>query len=300
MEFLFIVGVARTGSKIYTNILNEYSQINVTSELHFLCPRWIRKDFRYHLRKSVGYIDSPNKVRDLINLMYSGKLNGTFWVQKSSNASYSPNNINALDKEVLEQEILNSTKSDKEIFRVLVEQHMIARNKKRGGAKFPVDISFVPVLMDWFPQSQFIHIIRDPRAIYASMVLRDMNTYSMLGNMKKFSIGIKRLFYLRRQYKQAVRIHNNCKNMNNYYLSRFEDIVTNPEKNLRKLCAFLQIDFNDNMLYPAIRDSSYKKTERKKGFDTKTLSRWKDQISPRKERLIKLLLKNEMNEMGYR
>ena len=87
--------------------------------------------------------------------------------------------------------------------------------------------------------------------------------------------------------------------MDNYYISRFEDIVSQPEKHIKQLCEFLKIDFKENMLYPSIVDSSYNDSKKKIGFDKKTLSRWKNQISPKSEVIIKLLLKNEMKEMGY-
>jgi len=127
----------------------------------------------------------------------------------------------------------------------------------------------------------------------------DKKRLSSQAKIKGCLIGIKRLFYLWRQYKQAVRIHKRYRNMDNYYLSRFEDIVLQPEKYLKQLCDFLKIDFKENMLYPSIVDSSYEKSRKKIGFDKKTLSRWKNHISPKSEALIKLLLKNEMKEMGY-
>ena len=87
--------------------------------------------------------------------------------------------------------------------------------------------------------------------------------------------------------------------MDNYYISRFEDIVSQPEKSIKDLCNFLRIDFNENMVYPPMVDSSYRKNGKNKGLDKNTLSRWKNYISPKSEAAIKLLLKNEMKEMGY-
>lgn len=299
MEFVFIIGIARTGSKIYKNILNEHSEINILNELHFLAPRWIRKDFRYYFKRYFGNINSKNDVSKLIDIMYSGKLNGSFWTTKSWNVKGVQNSIIGVDKNTLKRELLNSNYSYKEIFKILVEQHTIARNKNRGGAKFPVDISFVPTLMGWFPESKVIHIIRDPRAIYTSMVHMDKRSFVNKYKLKNYIINIKRFIYLIWQYKLAVKIHKRYSGNNNYYLSRFEDIVTEPEKYLKKLCEFLKINFQEDMLNPNVVDSSYKNIEKKTGFDKKALNRWKDHISPKGEFLIKLLLKSEIKEMGY-
>jgi hypothetical protein len=299
MEFAFIIGIARTGSKIYMNILNKYSEIDILTELHFFAPRLVRKDFRYYVKKNVGTIKTKNDVLKLINLMYSGMLKGTFWGTDIDDSKDAQNKIIGLDKDILTNEILNSTKSYKDIFRILMEQHAILRNKKRGGAKFPVDISFVPKLMEWFPDSKFVHIIRDPRAVYSSMVLSDIKLSSNSKKKNEFFIRLLRLFYLWRQYKRAIKIHKIHKNKNNYYISRFEDIVLNPKKYLKQLCDFLDIDFKENMMSPPVVDSSYGVYNKKTGFDKNTLTRWKTNISPKYEFIINLLLRNEMKEMGY-
>ena len=299
MEFVFIIGIARTGSKIYKNILNEYSEINVLNEMHFLAPRRVRKDFRYYIKKYFGDIKTKTDVSKLVDLMYSGTLDGTFWTSEPWDVPDVQNSIIGIDKDKLKNEILNSSMSYKDIFKILLEQHTIARNKKRGGAKFPVDISYVPKLMEWFPNSQFVHIVRDPRAIYSSMVLRDTRKLSKPTKIKECLIKIKRLFYLWRQYKQAIKIHKKYNKMDNYYISRFEDIVSQPEKYIKDLCNFLKIDFKPDMVYPPVVDSSYGEVAKNKGFDKKTLSRWKNHISSKSETVIKLLLRNEMKEMEY-
>ena len=299
MEFVFIIGVSRTGSKIYMNVLNQNSDINLLTELNFFAPRWVRKDFRYYVKKYLGDINSKTDVLKLIDLMYSGIINGTFWTIESWDISGVQNSIIGINKEKLTKEILNSNMTYKEIFSILIKEHTIARNKKRGGAKFPVDISYLSTLMEWFPDSQFVHIIRDPRAIYSSMILKDLKNAPNLSKSKKNIIRITRLFYLWLQYKQAIKMHKKYKDMNNYYLSRFEDIVLQPETYLKQLCDFLKIDYKKEMLLPSVVDSSYKESQKKMGFDKITLSRWKNYISPKNEAIIKLLLKKEMKVMGY-
>ena len=115
---------------------------------------------------------------------------------------------------------------------------------------------------------------------------------------KKFTI-LKRLIFLYIQYKQAIKIHKKYKINKNYYLSKFEDLITNPELNLKRLCEFLDIDYKEDMLHPPIVDSSYGKSLKKQGFDINTLDRWKNFISPVSELLIRILLRSEMREIEY-
>ena len=165
MKFVFIIGIARTGSKVYMNIITNHSDINILSEMHYLAPRWIRKDFVHNYNQD-NKKPKEKKIEDLIELIYSGKLNGTFWTTEKWDVIGTPNNITAIDPDQLRKSFAESNLSYKEIFETVIKTHTVARNKKIGGAKFPVDISCVPTLMKWFPDAQYIHIIRDPRAIF--------------------------------------------------------------------------------------------------------------------------------------
>jgi len=285
MDFVFILGIARTGSKIYQNILNTESEINIMMELHFLAPRLIRKDFRFTVEKKIRDLKVDSNIPKLIDLMYSNTLEGTFF--KIPNESFDPKKrIVGLDKEKLKERILESDISYKSIFKILLEEHSWLNEKKIGGGKFPVDISYLPTLLEWFPDSKIIHIIRDPRAVYSSMTLGEIKKISSCNRFKKYIISIKRFFYLWYQYKQAVKIHKKYRDFDNYYLSRFEDIVTQPENYIKQLCDFLDIDFKKGMLYPPVVNSSYEKSNKNLGLDTKTISRWKDYLSPNVERAI--------------
>lgn len=288
MQYVFIIGIARTGSKIYKNILNEWSDIHVSNELHFLFPPWIMKDFRTYVDEKIGNLKIDSNIPPLINLMYSGALNGTFWKGE----------IHNINREKLEKRILESDRSYRSIFKILVEESAKAKNKKIAGAKFPVNIVYVPTLVQWFPNAKFVHIIRDPRAIYVSMVLKDIKNFNVKSKIVKFIIALGRLIYLIWQFKMAAKIHRKYRNWDNYYLSRFEDIVSEPEIYLRRLCKFLEIEFKEEMLYPPVVDSSYYQ-KKNKGFDKDALIRWKNHISPITERIITLILKKEMKEFGY-
>ena len=224
------------------DILNKSSRVNIINELHFLAPRWIRQDFRYRTQK-LGPLKHDSNVLKLVQLIYSGSLEGTFWKIDHCEHKVIQNRITAIDPERLQKKILGSDRTYRDIFQILLEEHAILQNKDIAGAKRPVDISYISKLLEWFPDCRIIHAIRDPRAIYSAMALFEIRSSSPNYKIEEYLIRFKRFMYMCHRYKQAAKIHSNYGKMDNYYLSRFEDIISQPEKHIQKLCDFLEIKF---------------------------------------------------------
>lgn len=285
---IFILGLSRTGSKIYLKTLNNFTNINITPELNFLTFSWTRKDFTSMVLKNIGNLKKDSNIPKLIDLMYSGKIEGTFW------KTIKNRNIN---KKNLEERIFKSDRSFRSILKILIEEHAISNNKKIPGAKFPVHFTYISKLLKCYPNCKIIFLIRDPRAIYSSLAFGFIKKgrFNYGGKIKKLLI----LIYTITHFIWAVKIHNKYKNLENYQLFRFEDVVSEPEKYIPKLCDFLKIDFKTEMLAPSVVDSSFHK-KKKKGFDKDTLYRWKKHISPITANFIKLLTNKQMNDIGYK
>ena len=284
---VFILGCARTGSKIYMKIINDYSTINITPELHFLTPFWIHKDFVSSVKENIRDLEKDSNIPKLIDFMYSSNLEGSFWKSiKNRN----------LDKKNLENKIMKSDRSFENIFRILLEEHAKSKNKKIPGAKFPVHFSYISKLLKWYPNCKIVFLIRDPRAMYASNAVGFIK--ESWSNYRATLIRVKIFMLTIIYFIWAVKIHKKYLNLKNYRLFRFEDIISEPEKYIPKLCEFLEIEFESEMLYPSVVDSSYHK-EKKRGFDKETLYRWKKHTSPITANLIKLITRKQMKEMGY-
>jgi len=284
---IFILGCSRTGSKMFMKIINDYSTINITPELNFLAPFWIRQDFITKVKKNIKDLKKDSNITKLIDLIYSGKLEGSFWKSiKNRN----------LDKKILEKKIMKSDRSFESIFKIILEEHVKSKDKIIPGAKFPVHFSYIYKLFEWYPNCKIVFLIRDPRAIYASLAVgfikKSRSKY--LTTLIRTIICIYTIF----QFIWAVNIHKKYMHQRNYCLFRFEDIISNPEKCIANLCCFLEIEFKSDMLNPSVVGSSYHKNK-KRGFDTETLYRWKKHISPITDNLMKIIISKQMKETGY-
>ncbi len=296
MERLFIIGIARTGSKIYMSILNDFSDIDIVNELHYMAPRIVRKDAIHALGLNKRNIAGEARVDDALKAMYAGTMAGDFWTVsgKRTDMTY---RVTDIESQTLRKALLETEGTAKDVFRVLVDEHAKVAEKRRSGAKSPVDISCTHRLLEWFPDAKILHLIRDPRAIYTSMTVRDVPGADKPGLRRMYAMA-RRLPYLVSQVRSAMRLHEELKSSENYYISRFEDLMLRPETSLRGLCDFVGIEYRDEMNQVKRVDSSFARSSGT-GFDKTTVDRWKRHILPIEQRLINAILSREIGEFGY-
>lgn len=289
-SYIFIVGVSRTGSKMYRYLINNNSEIAIAPEIKFMIPY----DFDIvDLIGKIGDMKNNSNVIKLIDALWDGHIESTFWEQIKINQ------IKISKKEFLKN-VINSDRSNKAIFTTIIDMYTESVNKKRGGAKFPIHISYAPMLLKWFPTSKIIHITRDPRAVIASHSIAhgDYVRKKIPIHFPKFIIRNFLLLHGVYDYISASKVHCKMQHMDNYYLSRFEEFMDQPEFYVRRLCDFLEIDFTEEMLYPKAIDSSYNNFIKKK-LDRKAIDRWKKHLSPFNKMWISILTRRSMKRFGY-
>lgn len=289
-EPVFIVGCSRTGSTLLQNLLNRYTAIDILSEIHFLTPRWIHKDF-YRSIKPFMKLNDEKFADEVINLMYSGKLFGVFW-EKIEQRN--------LDRRDLREGLITSGKDLARIFFTLMETHAKRNGKSILGAKFPVYICYAEKLFEWFKDGLIIHTIRDPRAIFASQYFKRRAEKG--GPLKHTIAAIVQFVHISIQFYWAFRVHCKLKDRKNYFLCKYEALIQHPEETLKSICDFLSIPFDPRMLEPrSILNTSFQ-TEREvtKTFQTSSLNRWKTKLPKVAVIPLELLHCTAMREFGYR
>lgn len=149
-----------------------------------------------------------------------------------------------------------------------------------------------------FPAAKVIHIIRDPRATCASKNV----------SQEKYPW----LFLIRQWRKSAAYIWGNVFGLQaskRAMVLRYEDLVTEPEREARRICAFLEVDFDPKVVQPEhfkdseggpwVQNTSYQDAARKV-FNAKSIDKWRDVLSPAETELIERLCAPEMWAFGYR
>jgi hypothetical protein len=98
-----------------------------------------------------------------------------------------------------------------------------------------------------FPQGRFIHLVRDPRDVICSYrdmaVLESSSIYKPILSTDAQTVADEWV----KNNENVTKVLKINKSISSYLL-RYEDLVTDPEKNARNLCAWLGLDFSPEML----------------------------------------------------
>jgi hypothetical protein len=110
------------------------------------------------------------------------------------------------------------------------------RGKKYIGEKTPHHILHIEEIFRIFPQSKVLLLIRDPRAVVASLLKTDFSPKSTADcSMQWLTLNASGLHYSQ-IYPQ------------NIFPIKYENLVSCPKDTLLAICHFLQIPFNNSML----------------------------------------------------
>ena len=87
-------------------------------------------------------------------------------------------------------------------------------------------------------------------------------------------------------------------------LFRYEDLLTDPEKTIKSLCNFTDVEYVPEMMEPQKGNEKGQASsltgERKKGFDKKAARRWERMISKYDKIFLTLFCRNSMERLGYK
>jgi hypothetical protein len=298
-RYIFIVGLPRTGSKFLENILRNCPHINYESagETAYV-GHLITSGIKDKIKHIVDLSEDDN-VYKLFDYFYTGTPDKGFWKHLKRKHSYKIN----VDREKFLQELLASDRTEKGIYEVILRIHTTVTDKTVLGDKTNSNLYHVATLVEWFPQAKIIHLLRDPRAILASEWKRRMKGYPaglfLPVKLGKPLYSFQIVLHMTIAWLYAIRLHRRYERRypQNYHSIRFEDLVNEPEKSVKELCEFLDIEFDPKMLMPKQVGSSFAR-EPIVGFDKQTLTRWQNYLKPWMKIWMSVLGKKYLREFG--
>jgi hypothetical protein len=141
--------------------------------------------------------------------------------------------LDPVDLQVAAAEAPNAADVIRAFYRLCAERE----GKPRWGDKTPGYVKRMRTIGDALGEARFIHLIRDGRDVALSRVKRGMGTDKPIGDVAH--LWKRRIENGR---KQAKRLRGR------YLELRYEDLVTDPEPALRKVCDLIELGFDPAML----------------------------------------------------
>lgn len=211
---IFIVGCSRSGTTLLRLLLTCHPDLCIPPESPFILklhPKWGNKK-----------IESFKDIRLICRDLFASNRKFRDWGLAEGDIEKRLNNRLPLGFDEFIQEVygLYMERRDKEAI--------------RWGDKNPGYVHHIGLLSQLFPDAQFIHIIRDGRAVFHSFIH---------ANRKHGKIYPETPFGAAIFWKEALTSSLLFKSMENYMEIHYEDLVLHPESVLRSLCGFLQVSY---------------------------------------------------------
>lgn len=269
----FIVGASRSGTTMLRLMLNAHSRLAVPDELKY----FRHVDGLYDLTAWQTPL-STDERRALVR----GYLAARGDVFPGTSA----------DLETVA--LADSDRTLRGPYRTLLAHWARSRGKGRWGEKTPHNIFYVDVLADMFPDAQFVHVVRDPRA-----VVQSMNASSYYSGETVFNA-----LNWRKSIRHGTRLCRDHLRSDQHLTVQYEALVRRPEPTLRAVCAFLSESFEPQML------RFYETAERDMAGQIRTpsiaspvteeaVSKWRERLVPAAVAIIERLCGKEMETYGY-
>jgi hypothetical protein len=264
---VFVVGVPRSGTTLLSAMLSAHPRIAISPETHFM--RWAERH------------------RDL-DLSRDEDLE-TFWSDYRAGEPFSRLGIDGEEARARIDALI--PRGYREVFLTLVELATERTGKPRRGEKTPAHEEWVTTLLDWFPESRVIHVLRDPRAVLASLRRVSWARQPLAFYAWRWAGAVDRLHALSGEPRvRAV---------------RYEDLVTEPARVLREICEFLG-EGHDEAMVSAFADAGAELSRDEPWKDnvrgpvrTDRVESWRDELTERQVALIEAIAREGMDRHGY-
>lgn len=204
-----------------------------------------------------------------------------------------PGTSSIFSEEKTREQIIHAIDSELEnVEGAKLEDFLGKIGKKKWGLKDPKLTYSLKCIEKWFPDSKTIIIIRDGRAVANS-------------NMKnKWGVATN-AYYAAELWKKEITIQKKFyrDNRQNCHVVLYENLVENPEKELRNICGFLEEEYSENMLF-YYKEPGYvamsKLTENTfKELDKNIVDKWKNNLTRYQIDIFESVAGDVLLEHGY-
>lgn len=220
--YVFVVGCPRSGTTLLQRMLDNHPQLTVTNDTHFITDA-VKKT----LRRDPYPQMNPEILEAVVNYRRTYRMG-------LENVDF--------------QQAATDSDTYAEFVSKLYNIRGARQNKLFSGEKTPSYCRQIPALHTLFPRSRFIHIVRDGRDTTLSALgwATDTKGPGKWGLWKEDPVGTCALWW-RWQVGTGDR-DGRALPYCLYRSLRYEDLVSNPESELRGIARTLALPYSDDMV----------------------------------------------------
>ena len=269
---IFILGSPRSGTTLFSLMLKQQSEIAIPYESHFIVPivnKW---------RETSSAQFASVRLQILQEILASRYVRE--W--------HPPINQKQIDLESCD----NLATLIDNVFMTYAHNE----KKQRWADKTPGYLTHADTLIHLFPNSKFIHLVRDGRDASLSLLRTHFGPNNFLSAIQNWdrNVRIARKMLAMLGSKQRMEL-------------RYEDLVSEPQINLKTVCDFLEIEFQPEMLENFREDVESRVGDRVHSHHSNLLQplnasscyRWKHELGKADQHIAWNVAGNLLTELGY-
>ena len=265
---VFVVGCARSGTTMLRAMLDAHPLLAIPPESHFITSLWaVRR--RY---ERAGVVDAERMAADVIRTYRFGE-----W---GIDAEAVLRRVRALDRPAFS-----------DVIDAVFMAYAAEKGKERWGDKTPNYALDVALLAEIFPGGRFVHLVRDGRDVALSLLQMPWWPNTLAEAAQVWS-----------HWTQAARRAGRALGPERYLEVHYEDLVDEPERELRRICDLTGLLYEPQMLSYPDRASgngvpAYHRNAQ--GAPVKGLRDWTRDMTKEDVALFEALAGAQIRAMGY-
>ena len=282
LDPVFLIGYSRSGTTMLQKMLNAHPAISMPPEGEYFLnlPRI--------LGGGVHQSKDADKVVELVDTMPKGFFRGK------------------LDRPGFRRLLMECLPAPTPVVIAAIYQqwaHQENKGQARWGDKKPQHWPLVYRLRQWYREGQFLHLVRDPRDVAASMVT---NFPDNLSFDRLVAPHLAYAWHWKTAYWESLKQGKILGDR--YFGLRYEELVADPRKNLERICQFLDLEFDEGMLSfhqaksaigPIRQDGARQHRETKDPAHKENIGRHLKRLTAEQIRDIEYVCRREMAKLGY-
>lgn len=269
---IFILGSPRSGTTLFSLILKQNPEIAIPYESHFIVPvfdKW----------KSVDDADFPKVRATILKEIITSKYVADWHPEISIDQIdlHQCHDLGTLINEVFMTYAKNA-------------------EKQRWADKTPGYLTHADILHHLFPNSKFIHLVRDGRDVSLSLLKTHFGPNNFLTALQHWErkVAVARKMLAMLDPNQHIQI-------------RYEDLIASPQVTMEQVSHFLDLEFHPEMLENFSQEAKARVGDRihthhsnlLQPLNASSCERWKRELGRADQHLAWNIAGTQLEQLGY-
>lgn len=289
-SLVFVTGASRSGTTLMSVVLGKNSRVLCMNETHYFGDCWDPR--------STDTLDA-DALEEAAARLLARLERGILKAQVTQDDRTKARTFLAT--------LPAQRRTPADIYQVIVSKSAQDAGKEIPCEQTPRNIFYASRLLDIYPGARIVHMIRDPRAVMASQKKRwrrrqlatvKLPFYHTIRVWANYHPTTMSQLW-RRATAQALKLQSD--NPQRFLTVRFEDLLRDPEPTVRKVCEFLGIEFEPDMLHVGQINSSHQSSVggARPGLNKGAIDAWREVLNSGEIAITEDVCGAEMQSCGY-